>query len=79
MALFTMEALTITQRNIYSYFLNHFQKGRQQPCFVPLCTSRKRRQICHVKAVQELERKGFIRLDQTASHYTRWIMYPPEG
>jgi hypothetical protein len=74
-----MKSLTITQRNIYSYFLNHFQKGRQQPCFVPLFASRKEREICHIWAVQELERKGLIRLDQTASHYTKWIMHQPEG
>ena len=79
MAPFTMKALTITQRNIYSHFLNHFKKNKPGPCFVHWVPSRKDREAFQIKAVQVLAEKGLIRLDQTASHYTRWIMEPPES
>jgi|LauGreDrversion4_2_1035121.scaffolds.fasta_scaffold36558_3 hypothetical protein len=79
MAPFTMEALTITQRNLYLYFLNHFKKNKPGRCFVPHVPSRKDRETYQIKAVQVLAQKGLIRLDQTASHYTRWTMEPPEA
>jgi hypothetical protein len=79
MAPFTMRALTINQRNIYLHFLNHFKKNKPGQCFVPHVPSRKDREVSQVKAVQVLAQKGLIRLDQTASHYTRWTMELPEG
>jgi len=70
-------ALTINQRNLYSYFLNHRKKYKNTPCYVPKCPVQKSELNQYLNALIKLEQYGLIRVDRSVDNYTGWIMLPP--
>lgn len=71
------KGLTICQRNLYYYFLNHQSKHPSKPCLVPVMAMQKCRKDLYVTAIHRLEEKGYVRLVKHGAHYTRWEMRPP--
>jgi len=71
-------ALTINQRNIYAYFLNHRKKYGNTPCFVPRVPSQLSRLEQYLQALTKLEEYGLIRVDRSSANYTGWIMREPK-
>jgi hypothetical protein len=67
-------ALTINQRNLYAYFLNHRKKYGNTPCFVPRVPSQNSRLEQYLQALTKLEEYGLIRVDRSSANYTGWIM-----
>jgi len=70
--------LTINQRNIWYYYLNHRKKHGDQPCFVPKMPLQSTRAEDYLIALQRLEEKGLIRVDRRADNYTGWIILDPK-
>ena len=70
-------ALTVNQRNIYNYFLNHKKKHQKQPCFVPRSTTQASRLDDYLTALQRLEEYNLISVDRNADNYTGWIIKDP--
>ena len=71
-------ALTINQRNLYAYFLNHKKKYGNSPCFVPRVPSQNSRLEQYLQALTKLEEYGLIRVDRSSANYTGWIMTEPK-
>ena len=71
-------ALTINQRNIYAYFLNHRKKYGNTACFVPKVPSQNSRLEQYLQALTKLEEYGLIRVDRSSANYTGWIMTEPK-
>ena len=74
-----MPNLTINQRNLYLYFLNHQKKRIAAPCYVPRLPSQSSRLDQYLTALERLEELELIRIDRRANNYTGWIMLPPGG
>ena len=74
-----MPALSINQRNLYSYFLNHRKKNGKTPCFVPKIPCQNSRLDQYLQALIKLEQYGLIRVDRSSSNYTAWIMSEPKA
>ena len=72
-------ALTINQRNLYAYFLNHKKKHGNSPCFVPRLPSQSSRLDQYLQALIKLEQYGLIRVDRSSADYTGWIMTEPKS
>ena len=72
-------ALTINQRNLYAYFLNHRKKYENTPCFVPKVPSQNSRLDQYLQALIKLEQYGLIRVDRSSANYTGWIMTEPKS
>ena len=72
-------ALTINQRNLYAYFLNHRKKYGNTPCFVPRVPSQHSRLDQYLQALIKLEQYGLIRVDRSSANYTGWIMREPKS
>lgn len=70
-------ALTINQRNLYTYFLNHRKKYKNTPCYVPRCSTQVSRLDQYLGALIKLELYGLIRVDRSSDNYTGWIMLEP--
>lgn len=70
--------LTINQRNLWFYYLNHRRKHGDMPCFVPKMPLQKTRTEDYITAIQRLEEYGLIRVDRRSDNYTGWIMLDPE-
>lgn len=70
-------SLTINQRNLYLYFLNHKKKNPRVPCYVPRVPMQASRTEDHLTALQRLEEQGLVRVDRTSPNYTGWIMLSP--
>jgi len=75
----TLPALTINQRNLYTYFLNHRKKYGNTPCFVPRCSTQVSRLDQYLQALVKLEMYGLIRVDRTSENYTGWIILEPKN
>jgi hypothetical protein len=73
-----LPALTINQRNLYTYFLNHKKKYGNTPCFVPRLPSQSSRLEQYLQALTKLEQYGLIRVDRSSANYTGWIMREPK-
>ena len=73
----TIRGLSINQRNLYTYFLNHRKKNKHTPCFVPKLPSRSSRLDQYLQALIKLEMYGLIRVDRSTENYTGWIMSDP--
>jgi hypothetical protein len=71
--------LSINQRNIYMYFLNHRKKYGKVPCFVPKCTTQVSRLDQYLQALNKLEQYGLIRVERCSDNYTGWIMTEPKS
>ena len=69
--------LSVNQRNLYMYFLNHIEKRPDQPCYVPRLPNPSRLKF-YITAIQRLEEHKLVAVDRTAKHYTRWILKKPE-
>jgi hypothetical protein len=69
--------LSINQRNIYMYFLNHRKKYGKTPCFVPKCTTQVSRLDQYLNALTKLEQYGLIRVERCSDNYTGWIITEP--
>lgn len=74
----TLPSLTINQRNLYFYFLNHRKKHGKTPCFVPRCPSQASRIDQYFQALRKLEQYNLISVDRSTAHYTGWIMTEPK-
>jgi len=72
-------ALTINQRNLYAYFLNHRKKHGNSPCFVPRVPSQNSRLEQYLQALTKLEEYGLVRVDRSSANYTGWIMTEPKS
>jgi hypothetical protein len=75
----TLPALTINQRNLYTYFLGHRKKHGKTPCFVPRCTTQVSRLDQYLNALTKLEQYGLIRVERCSDNYTGWIMTEPKS
>ena len=69
--------LTVNQRNLYMYYLNHMKKRPDEPCYVPMLPNPSRLKY-YMIAIQRLEEHKLVAVDRTAEHYTRWILKKPE-
>ena len=69
--------LTINQRNIYMYFLNHRKKYKHTPCYVARCPGQNSRVEQWLIALIKLEQYGLVRIDRSSTNYTGWIMLEP--
>jgi hypothetical protein len=72
-------ALSINQRNLYAYFLNHKKKYGNTPCFVPRLPSQASRLEQYLQALVRLEEYGLIRVDRSVDNYTGWMMLEPKA
>jgi hypothetical protein len=73
-------ALSINQRNLYAYYLNHKKKKYgNTPCFVPKLPSQNSRLEQYLQALVRLEEYGLIRVDRSSANYTAWIMLAPKS
>lgn len=70
--------LTVIQRNLYLYYLNHKKKNKHAVCFVPKLFMQSTRMPDYLRAIQVLEEKNLIKVDRTADNYTAWIIKDPE-
>jgi len=70
--------LSINQRNIYMYFLNHRKKYKNAPCYVPRCPGQHSRVEQYLNALIKLEQYGLVSVDRTAVNYTGWILTEPK-
>jgi len=75
MSVSTLPALTINQRNLYSYFLNHKKKYKNAPCFVPKLPSQSSRLEQYLQALVKLEEYGLLSVDRNSNNYREWIMF----
>ncbi len=71
-------ALSINQRNLYLYYLNHKRKHPNAPCFVPKIPVQGNRMSDYLKMIERLEELQLIRVDRTSDNYTRWIILDPQ-
>ena len=69
--------LTITSRNLLTYYLNHKKKHPHAPCFVPKMPMQKSRLNEYFRAIDVLEERGYLRVERSAPNYTGWIMLAP--
>ena len=79
MSVSTLPALTINQRNLYSYFLNHKKKYKNAPCFVPKLPSQSSRLDQYLQALVKLEEYGLLSVDRNSNNYREWIMLEPKS
>lgn len=71
--------LSINQRNLYMYFLNHKKKYPNTPCYVPRCPNTRSRIDSYLNALIKLEQYGLIRVDRSSDNYTGWIIKDPKS
>lgn len=71
--------LSINQRNLYTYFLNHKKKYSNTPCYVPRCPGQQSRVEQYLNALIKLEQYGLIRVDRSSANYTGWVMLDPKS
>lgn len=71
-------ALSINQRNLYLYYLNHKRKHPNAPCFVPKIPVQGNRMSDYLKMIERLEELQLIRVDRTSDNYTGWIILDPQ-
>ena len=69
--------LTITSRNLLTYYLNHKKKYPNAPCFVPKIPMQNSRLKDYVNAMNTLEERGYLRVERSAPNYTGWILLAP--
>ena len=69
--------LTSTQRNIYQYYLHHKQKYKDKLCYVPRLMMFASRRDTFINALEALERKQLITVEQNTEHYGGWIIKDP--
>ena len=72
-------ALTINQRNLYTYFLNHRKKYKNTPCYVPRCSTQVSQLDQYLNALIKLEQYGLVTVDRSSVNYTGWIMTEPKN
>ena len=72
-------ALTINQRNLYTYFLNHRKKYKNTPCYVPRCSTQVSRLDQYLNALIKLEQYGLVTVDRSSANYTGWIITEPKN
>lgn len=71
--------LTLNQRNIYMYYLNHRKKYKNTPCYVPRCPGQNSRVDQYLNALIKLEQYGLICVDRSSVNYTAWIITEPKA
>jgi hypothetical protein len=71
-------ALSINQRNLYLYYLNHKRKHPRAPCFVPKVSVQENCMADYLKILEHLEKMNLIRVDRTSDNYTGWIIFDPQ-
>ena len=70
-------ALSINQRNLYLYYLNHKKRHPHSPCFVPKMSVQGNRMADYLKTLERLEEMNLIRVERVSDNYTGWIMREP--
>jgi hypothetical protein len=70
--------LTINQRNLYLYYLNHKKKNKHAVCFVPKMPMQSTRMQDYLRAIEALEEKKLITVDRSSDNYTGWIIQDPK-
>lgn len=70
-------SLSINQRNLYLYFLNHKRKHPNAPCFVPKIPVQGNRMSDYIKTIAKLEELRLVRVDRSSANYTGWILLDP--
>ncbi len=71
--------LSINQRNLYLYFLNHRKKYKNTPCYVPRCPGQNSRIEPWLNALIKLEQYGLVRIDRSSANYTGGFMLEPKS
>jgi hypothetical protein len=74
----TAQNLTINQRNLYLYYLNHKKKNKNAVCFVPKMPMQSTRMQDYLRAIEALEEKKLITVDRSSDNYTGWIIRDPK-
>jgi hypothetical protein len=72
-------SLSINQRNLYLYYLNHRKKHKNVPCFVPKIPVQGNRMADYMRTIESLEEKQLIRVDRSSDNYTGWIILDPKS
>jgi len=70
-------SLSINQRNLYLYYLNHKKKHKDIPCFVPKISVKGNGVNDYIKLIGTLEELNLVRIDRTAENYTGWVLLDP--
>lgn len=71
--------LSINQRNLYRYYLNHKSKYKDRPCYVPMLSTQSLNLDSYLKTLASLEKKQLITVDRSGGAYTSWIIKDPEN
>lgn len=74
---FSQTALSINQRNLLLYYLNHKKKHGNKPCFVPKFPSQVSRMDDYLRAMERLEERGFFRIERSSNDYCSWTIVDP--
>jgi hypothetical protein len=72
-----LPALSINQRNLYLYYLNHKRKNPNAPCFVPKVSVQGNRMADYLKTLERLEQFKLISVERVSDNYTGWIIRDP--
>jgi hypothetical protein len=67
-------SLSIQQRNLYLYYLNHKEKGLSTPCYVPPAPSSRNRLSLYLRAIERLEELHLVTVDRESDDYREWVM-----
>lgn len=71
---FSQSALSINQRNLLLYYLNHKKKHGDKPCYVPRFPSQVSRFNDYLRAMERLEERGFLRIERHSADYRSWTI-----
>lgn len=66
--------LTINQRNLLLYYLNHKKKHGDKPCHVPRFPSQVSRFSDYLRAMERLEERGLLRIERNSDNYLSWTI-----
>lgn len=67
-------ALSVNQRNVYLYYLQHKKTKGDAPCFVPKSPLAGNRLEQHLKAIEKLEERGYFRVHRNSNNYLEWVL-----
>ena len=71
----TMQSgLTINQRNLLLYYLNHKKKHGDKPCYVPRFPSQVSRFSDYLRAMERLEERKLLHIERSSEDYLSWTI-----
>ena len=71
--------LSINQRNIYAFFLAHRKRYGNRPCMIPRSPLQASRLPDYIKAIENLEKRGLVRVARPTDNYLSWTLLPGEA